>query len=136
MTFSRLFLALTLISGLAACQSSTVSGIGGGGGAGGSTGTGTGTSGGTGGDGGAGGGAPIVFKCGISICKLGVEYCKVQDSAGDTMFTCMANVPATCTLADLCSCPDLKPGCVLGDGPGAFTCSVSKHDIAVISCPG
>lgn len=133
-------MAFTLVSALSACQSETVSGIGGGGAS--STGTSTGSSSasGTGGEGGAGGGAAKTFLCNKDpkqpiLCKTGVEYCKEQDSAMDTTWECLP-IPATCTLANFCSCPDLKPGCALGDAPGAFTCGVINDDEAGVACFG
>lgn len=140
MKFAGLFFAFTFISALSACKSETVSGIGGGG----STGTGTSTgdvaSGGTGGEGGAGGGAAKTFQCNNDpkqpiLCKTGVEFCKEQDSAMDTTWECLP-IPASCTPADLCSCPDLEPGCALGDAPGAFTCGVHEDGSATVACFG
>ena len=133
-------MAFTFVSALAACQSETVSGIGGGGSSATGTSTGNGTTGGTGGEGGAGGGAATTFLCNDDsknpiTCKIGVEYCKEQSSAMDTTWECLP-IPATCTPADLCSCPDLKPGCALGDAPGAFSCAVGKDGAGHVGCFG
>jgi hypothetical protein len=87
----------------------------------------------TGGTGGAG-----TFACGPDAavsCKSGAEFCKEQDSAGPITFTCVP-IPASCSSGDLCSCPDLKPGCALGDGPGAFSCTKDANGDYQIGCFG
>jgi len=85
-------------------------------------------------------GSASTFACSRSIsppvmCKLGVEYCKIQDSAGPTVYTCLP-IPQVCSSGDLCACAENRPGCALGDGPGAYTCGKDSGGSYFIACFG
>jgi hypothetical protein len=118
---------------------------GGTGGAAGSTSTGgnTGTGGAAGfpGSGGIGGGtgSPGTFACGAPgtdlNCKVGVELCREQDSAGPITYACVP-IQASCQSGDVCKCKDLAPGCGLGDTPGSFSCNTDPNGNVFVGCFG
>jgi hypothetical protein len=89
--------------------------------------------------GGSGGSGGVEFMCGDSsqqlFCDPKSEICRIQDAANGTTFTCVA-ITQGCDMTDPCSCTTLKPGCTLGDGPGAFTCTADSNGAVTVSCPG
>lgn len=93
----------------------------------------------SGNSGGLGGGGGAGFMCGDGsqqlFCDPSTQICRIQDSANDATFTCV-EINLGCDKSDPCGCSNLKPGCSLGDGPGAFTCTEDSNGAVTVSCPG